>query len=183
MKEVKHLNEATQLSLLDLLDRLGPAPALLPLYYTPPIPTSTGQKKILLKPSPPSDLDGNRSTGQALLTSCQTYIQLCLEAFDDDLVKIVWAMSYVNSGRASHWVTREFEAEAQNGRFRFLDWLDFEEEFRKDFLPPNTEAAAINTLETADYFQGSQLVDAYLDQFRDLISRLPLVSVWGPESR
>ena len=69
----------------------------------------------------------------------------------------------------SHWATRAFETEARNGRFRFLDWLNFKEEFWKDFLPLNAEAAAINTLEMTDYFQGSQSVDAYLDQFQDLI--------------
>lgn len=50
-----------------------------------------------------------------------------------------------------------------------MDWLDFEEEFRKDFLPLNSEADAVNILEMTAYFQGKQTVDDYLDQFRDLI--------------
>jgi len=75
----------------------------------------------------------------------------------------------MNSGRAGRWATWEFDIEAQDGRLRFLDWLDFEEEFRKDFLPLNVEAAAVNVLETTDYFQGTRSVDAYLDHFRDLI--------------
>ena len=54
-------------------------------------------------------------------------------------------------------------------RLRFLDWLDFEDEFRKDFMPLDVEAAAINVLETTTYFQGKRLVNDYLDQFRDLI--------------
>jgi len=78
-------------------------------------------------------------------------------------------MSYMNSGCAGHWATQEFEIKARDGRLCFLDWPDFKEEFRKDFLPLNTEAAAVNILETMDYFQGTQSVDAYLDQFRDLI--------------
>ncbi len=146
MEEVKRLNKATQQSLDALLERLGPAPALnvqvpIPLHYTPPIPTSAGQKKISLKPSPPPDFDGDHFAGKAFLMSCRTYIWLHLEAFDDGFVKIVWAMSYIKSGRASRWMTWEFKTEARNGRFRFLDWLDFEEEFRKDFLPLNAEAA------------------------------------------
>ena len=52
---------------------------------------------------------------------------------------------------------------------RFLDWDDFEDEFRKDFMPLDAEAAAINVLETTTYFQGKRSVDDYLDQFRDLI--------------
>src|SRR6266542_194713 len=175
LEEVKRLNKATQQSLDALLERLGPAPALnlqvpIPLRYTPTIPASAGRKKSSLKPSLPSDFDGDRSAGKAFLTSCQTYIRLRSEAFDNDFVKIVWAISYMEIGHASRWATWEFETEVRNRRFRFLDWLDFEEEFWKDFLPLNAEAAAINTLETTDYFQDSRPVDAYLDQFRDLIS-------------
>jgi len=61
--------------------------------------------------------------------SCQTYIRLCPEAFDDDSTKIVWAMSYMKSGCANRWATREFEQEAKAGRLCFLDWDDFEDEF------------------------------------------------------
>jgi hypothetical protein len=78
-------------------------------------------------------------------------------------------MSYMKSGRASRWAAREFEQEVRNGHLRFVDWLDFEEEFRKDFLPLNSEASAINALETTTYFQGKRTVDDYLDQFRDLV--------------
>jgi len=46
--------------------------------------------------------------------------------------------------------------------------MDFEDEFRKDFTPINSEAAAVNVLEGTTYFQGNHSVDDYLDQFRDL---------------
>jgi len=75
----------------------------------------------------------------------------------------------MKSGRANRWATREFEQEAKTGRLRFLDWLDFEDEFRKDFMPLDAEAAAINVLQTTTYFQGKRLVDDYLNQFHDLI--------------
>ena len=78
-------------------------------------------------------------------------------------------MSYMKAGRAGRWATREFEHEAKTGHLRFLDWLDFEEEFQKDFMPLDSEATAINVLETTTYFQGKWMVDDYLDQFRDLI--------------
>ena len=58
---------------------------------------------------------------------------------------------------------------AKAGHLRFIDWLDFEEEFRKDFMPLDLEAAAINVLEMTTYFQGKQMVDDNLNQFRDLI--------------
>ena len=44
-------------------------------------------------------------------------------------------MSYMKSGCTNCWATREFEQEAKTGRLRFLDWLDFEDEFQKDFMP------------------------------------------------
>jgi len=62
--------------------------------------TSAGRKKLSLKPSTPSEFDGDRAKGKAFLTSCRTYIRLCLEAFDDEVQQIVWAMSYMKTGRA-----------------------------------------------------------------------------------
>ena len=47
--------------------------------------------------------------------------------------------------------------------------LIFEDEFRKDFMPLDSEATAVNVLETMSYFQDRRLVDDYLDQFMDLI--------------
>jgi len=78
-------------------------------------------------------------------------------------------MSYMKSGRANRWVTHKFEQEAKVGRLRFINWDDFEDKFRKDFMPLDAEAAAINVLETTAYFQGKRSVDDYLDQFRHLI--------------
>jgi hypothetical protein len=96
---------------------------------------------------------------------------LCLESFDDDSIKIIWAMSYMKSRWASHWATREFEykATSQDGRHHFIDWVNFKDEFHKDFMPLNAEATAINVLETSAYFQGKWTVDNYLDQFHDLV--------------
>jgi hypothetical protein len=66
----------------------------------------------MLKPSAPSEFDSDHAKGKAFLTSCQTYICLCLEAFKDDTIKIMWAMSYMKSGQAGHLATREFEYDA-----------------------------------------------------------------------
>jgi hypothetical protein len=176
-------SEATKNLLQTILERLGPMPGLLnesrpsptgwPQSHPPtPIPTlDSGQKKTLLKPSAPSEFDGDRVKGKAFLTSCRTYIRLCPEAFKDDTVKIIWAMSYMKSRQAGRWAAREFEykAASRDGRLRFLDWVDFEDEFHKDFLPLNAEATAVNVLETSTYFQGKWMVDDYLDHFRDLV--------------
>jgi len=76
-------------------------------------------------------------------------------------------MSYMKAGCAGCWATHEFEHKVKSGHLRFIDWVDFEEEFRKDFMPLDSEAAAVNVLETASYFQGRRSVDDYLDQFKD----------------
>src|SRR6266545_5876230 len=78
-------------------------------------------------------------------------------------------MSYMKTGCANHWATHKFELKTKTGHLHFIDWLNFKEEFRKDFLPLNTEATAVNTLETSTYFQGKCSVDNYLDTFKDLI--------------
>ena len=176
--EMRGKNEATHQLLQAILDRLGPAQA----QNAPPplrkpeshrrssIPTpSAGRNKVSLRPSTPSEFDGDRSNGKAFLTSCRTYIRLCPEAFDDDTTRIFWAMSFMKTGRAGRWATREFEQEARDGQLRFIDWMDFEDEFRKDFLPLNSEATAINILEGTSYFQGKKSVDDYLDRFRDIV--------------
>ena len=75
----------------------------------------------------------------------------------------------MKTGRANCWATHEFEQEAKTSRLCFIDWLDFKEEFRKDFMPLDSEAAAINVLEMTTYFKGKWTVDNYLNQFWDLI--------------
>ena len=135
--DMRSQNEATHRLLQDVLDKLGPAqagnvpnPIRPPTHssaQSSPIPTSSaGQRKNFLKPSAPSEFNGN-------------HIHLCPESFKDDLTKVVWAMSYMKARCAGRWANCEFEHEAKSGHLRFIDWVDFEEEFRKDFMPLNSE--------------------------------------------
>jgi len=75
----------------------------------------------------------------------------------------------MKAGRAGRWANREFEHEVKSRQLCFIDWVNFKEEFRKDFMPLDSEAAAVNVLETTLYFQGRRSVDDYLNQFKDLI--------------
>jgi len=140
MDKMKSQHEATHQLLQDVLARLGPTQAQnmqdpLPTRPacgspTPSIPSSSaGRKKLTLKPSFPPNFSGDQAAGKAFLTSCRTYIRLCPKAFKDDLTKIIWAISYMKTGCANCWAIREFEQEAKTGHLRFIDWLDFEEEF------------------------------------------------------
>ena len=172
--EMRTDQRATHTLLQDVLAKLNPATPL--ISPQPPrrpsstsIPNPAGRNKNSLKPSFPPDFAGDRNSGKAFLTSCRTYIRLCPDSFEDEPTKIIWAMSYMKTGRAGRWAAREFELEAKIGALRFTDWYDFEDEFRKDFLPLDSEATAINILEGNTYFQGRRTVDDYLDQFRDLV--------------
>ena len=117
-----------------------PVPASVP--HTDPLRTSRKAR-----PATPPDFNGERSEGLAFLNSCQTYLHLCLEEFPDEQTKIIWAMSYMKTGRAQKWTAHVFrwELSAENmGHTRFLDWEDFKDEFHKEFTPAHADALAIN---------------------------------------
>jgi Retrotransposon gag protein/Zinc knuckle len=136
--------------------------------------SATDQSKSrTARPAAPPDFDGDRSKGTAFLNSCQTYVRLCPKEFVDDQMKIVWAMSYMKSGRAQKWTARIFRWEQlpeNSGYSKFLDWEDFRDEFRKEFTPAHADALAINRLESASYFQKGRSLDEYIDEFQDLIT-------------
>ena len=123
-----------------------------------------------LRPALPNEFDGDRSKGTTFLQSCQTYILLCPESFSENQVKIIWVLSYMKSGQAAKWAACVFKWEEENaGDSRFLDWDNFKLEFRKEFCPANSEASAINKLESTTYYQRTRSVDDYLDEFLDLV--------------
>jgi hypothetical protein len=138
------------------------------------LPPSAGDpRKRTARPAAPPDFDGDRAKGKAFLNSCQTYIRLCPQEFLDEQMKIVWAMSYMKSGRAQRWTDRIFrweEQEANSDSTRFLDWDEFREEFKKEFTPAHADTLAVNRLETAAYFQKTRSLDDYIDEFQDLIT-------------
>ena len=108
--------------------------------------------------------------GQTFLTSCQTYIRLCLHSFSSDQIKIIWALSYMKSSRAGKWATQVFKWEEDNGGYsRFLDWDKFQGEFQKNFSPLHSDTIAVNALESISYFQGNHSIDDYLNKFTNLI--------------
>ena len=100
-----------------------------------------------------SEFDGDRTKGLAFLTSCQIYIDLCPDNFLDEQAKIVWAMSYMKSGRAGRWAAHVFKWEEVRKTPWFLDWEGFCDEFKKEFCLAHTEVMAINRLESTAYFQ------------------------------
>jgi hypothetical protein len=68
-------------------------PALTPL-------TTSGTSDSKLKLAPPNDFNGTQSKGQAFLTSCDLYVNLVPHQFADDKKAVLWAISYMKTGRA-----------------------------------------------------------------------------------
>jgi hypothetical protein len=51
----------------------------------------------------------------------------------------------------------------------FANWMDFMSEFMSTFCPENKAMSALMRLESVRYFQGQRNVEAYIDEFRDLV--------------
>jgi hypothetical protein len=51
----------------------------------------------------------------------------------------------------------------------FADWMDFTLEFMSTFCPENEAMSALMRLELNRYFQGQKNVEAYINEFKDLV--------------
>jgi hypothetical protein len=51
----------------------------------------------------------------------------------------------------------------------FADWTDFTSEFMSTFCPENEATSVLMRLESDHCFQGQRNVEAYIDEFRDLV--------------
>jgi hypothetical protein len=52
---------------------------------------------------------------------------------------------------------------------RYASWDEFREEFTVAFCPENVATTALVRLESDHYFQGKQNIEAYIDEFKDLV--------------
>jgi Retrotransposon gag protein len=139
---------------------------------TPVLHTELPKTSWKARLATPPEFNGERSEGLAFLNSCQNYIRLCSEEFPDEQTKIMWAMSYIKTGRAQKWTARIFrweQLEENVSQTKFLDWEDFRDKFRREFTPAHADALAINRLESLAYYQRNRCLDDYIDEFQDLI--------------
>jgi hypothetical protein len=51
----------------------------------------------------------------------------------------------------------------------FASWSDFTEEFASMFCPENEATTALMRLESDCYFQAKRNVEAYINEFKDLV--------------
>jgi hypothetical protein len=61
------------------------------------------------------------------------------------------------------------QQELRSGQMCFASWSDFTEEFTSTFCPENETTMALMWLKSNCYYQGKQNVEAYIDEFKDLI--------------
>jgi hypothetical protein len=122
-----------------------------------------------IKPANPDNFDGDRSKGHAFLTSCELYLSLTGADYPDEQARIHWALSFFKSGCAATFSERIVRKEMRTGVMAFADWTDFTLEFTSTFCPENEATSALMRLESDRYFQGQRNVEAYIDEFRDLV--------------
>jgi hypothetical protein len=141
-------------------------PPVSPPHITTPLLASQPSR---VKPGIPSHFDGDRAQGRAFLTSCELYISLTQSNFVDEQVRIHWALSYFKGGRAASFAECILRQELWSGKMCFTSWHDFTEEFAAMFCPENEATMALMRLESDRYYQGKQNVEAYIDEFKDLV--------------
>jgi hypothetical protein len=145
---------------------VAPPPPVSPPRVTTPLQALQPSR---VKPGAPSHFDGDRAQGCAFLTSCKLYISLTQSDFVDEQVYIHWAMSYFKGGRAASFAERILRQEMRSGKMCFASWHDFTEEFAATFCPENEATTALMWLESDRYYQGRRNVEAYIDEFKDLV--------------
>jgi hypothetical protein len=157
------------------------ATPLSPSVSLPSLATSTGRGVLhpsqpgsvshspRIKPASPDNFDGDRSKGHAFLTSCELYLSLTGPDYPDEQSRIHWALLFFKSRRAATFSEHIVRQEMRTGVMAFADWTDFTLEFMSTFCPENEAMSALMRLESNRYFQGQQNVEAYIDEFKDLI--------------
>jgi hypothetical protein len=103
------------------------------------------------------------------LMSCELYISLSQSDFVEDQVCIHWALSYFKGGCAATFAERIIRQEMQTGKMCFTSWDKFREEFMVAFCPENEAMTVLMRLESDRCFQGKRNVEAYIDEFKDLV--------------
>jgi hypothetical protein len=122
-----------------------------------------------IKPASPDNFDGDRSNGRAFLTSCELYLSLTGSDYPDKPSCIHWALLFFKSGCAATFSEHIVRQETRTGVMAFADWTEFTSEFMSTFCPENETMSALMRLESDHYFQGQRTVEAYINEFKDLI--------------
>ena len=144
--------------------------AIAPIMPVSPQAPTAQPIKTRIKPGLPPAYDGDRVTGRAFLTSILLYISLTGDDLQDEQAQIHWALSYFKSGRAAMLAECVTCKEMESGVLVYANWEEFQAVFIATFCPENESTTAIMRLKSAAYYQNRRTVNAYIDEFEDLIS-------------
>jgi hypothetical protein len=78
-------------------------------------------------------------------------------------------MSYFKGGRTASFTEHILWQEMWSSKMCFASWHDLKEEFAATFCPENKATMALMQLESNWYYQGKRNVEAYIDEFKDLL--------------
>jgi hypothetical protein len=131
--------------------------------------SAAATKRRKIKPSQPSEFDGNRAKGRAFINSCMLYAALCPEEFTDDIQQIRWVLTFMKKDRAAIFADRTIRSENRTGVPRFQSWESFYTTYVSLFCPVNESTMALMKLETEEYHQNKRDVDEYVDDFEELV--------------
>jgi hypothetical protein len=101
--------------------------------------------------------------------SCELYISLTASDFVDEQVRIHWALFHFKGGRAASFAEHILWQELWSGKMYFASWSNFMEEFVLAFCLENEATTALIRLKSNRYFQGKWNLEAYIDEFKDLV--------------
>jgi Retrotransposon gag protein/Zinc knuckle len=135
----------------------------------PPMKSHTPSSHV--KPANPTEFSGDHMKGRAFLNSCNLYFALAPNQFADDQAKIMWAFSFMKSEQALCFVDRKMRMYNVVGSLTYATWQEFTQEFVADFCPKNEVQTSRTKLETVTYFQGSCMVDKYVNTFKEAMDK------------
>jgi hypothetical protein len=102
----------------------------------------------------------------------ELYISLTQSDFVNEQVRIHRALLYFKGGRAASFAECILWQELQSGKMCFASWHDFTEEFASMFCLENEATIVLmrlKSLKSNRYYQGKRNVEAYINEFKDLI--------------
>jgi hypothetical protein len=146
---------------------VAPPPPVSPSHVTTTLQASQPSR---VKLGIPSHFDGDRAQGHVFLTSCELYISLTASDFVNEQVHIHWALSYFKGGCVASLTERILWQELQSGKMCFTSWSNFTDKFTVTFCLENKATMVFMRLESDCYYQGKQNIEAYINEFKDLIN-------------
>ena len=97
-----------------------------------------------MKPAAPDNFAGDRDKGHAFLHSCDLYFALAPHRFPDNVMRILWALSFMKSNCATLFVDHSLHTYRILGKLPFKSWLEFSTAFITEFCPKNEVQVALH---------------------------------------